>query len=373
MGYEAMREATLARQKEHGPGPGRHRAAAVEPDRHARTRTGPDGLPFPELDYTRPWDSLNDEEKRLFARMAEVYAGFLAHADHHIGRLLDYLEETEQLENTLVVVVSDNGASGEGGPNGSVNEMKFANGVADDLQENLAKLDELGGTRTYNHYPNGWAMAFNTPFKMWKRYEFNGGTADPCIISWPAGTAAARRDPRAVLPRGRPGPDDPGRARRRGARDHQGPHPERTSTASACAAASRTRRRRPGGARSSTRCSARARSGTRAGRRSPPTRRSPAGATSTTTSGSSTTSTSTGPSCTTWPPRSRSRLRELVNIWFSEAGANGAFPLDDRSAGGDPVDATAAAHRGQGPLRLLPGHRSRARSGRPSTPAAARS
>ena len=90
----------------------------------------------------------------------------------------------------MIVVVSDNGASGEGGPNGSVNEMKFANGIADDLAANLAQIDELGGPRTYNHYPTGWAMAFNTPFKMWKRYEFNGGTADPCIISWPAGTKA---------------------------------------------------------------------------------------------------------------------------------------------------------------------------------------
>ena len=86
--------------------------------------------------------------------------------------------------------MSDNGASGEGGPNGSVNEMKFANGVPDDLAQNLAMIDELGGTKTYNHYSNGWAMAFNTPFKMWKRYEFNGGTSDPCIISWPAGTKA---------------------------------------------------------------------------------------------------------------------------------------------------------------------------------------
>ena len=68
--------------------------------------------------------------------------------------------------------------------------MKFANGVPDDLPQNLAMIDELGGTKTYNHYPNGWAMAFNTPFKMWKRYEFNGGTSDPCIISWPAGTKA---------------------------------------------------------------------------------------------------------------------------------------------------------------------------------------
>ena len=85
----------------------------------------------------------------------------------------------------MVIVVSDNGASGEGGPNGSVNENKFFNGFPDDLEANLAMLDELGGPRTYNHYPNGWAMAFNTPFKMWKRYEFNGGTSDPCIISWP--------------------------------------------------------------------------------------------------------------------------------------------------------------------------------------------
>ena len=123
--------------------------------------------------------------------MAEVYAGFLAHADHHIGRLLDYLEESGQRENTMVIVVSDNGASGEGGPNGSVNEMLFANGIPDDMQTNLAMIDELGGTKTYNHYPNGWAMAFNTPFKMWKRYEFNGGTADPCIISWPSATADA--------------------------------------------------------------------------------------------------------------------------------------------------------------------------------------
>ena len=190
MGYEAMREQTLARQKEMGLVPADTELPPINPIGTPETRTGPDGKPFPPLDYTRPWDSLNEDEKRLFARMAEVYAGFLAHADHHIGRLLDYLEENDELDNTVIVVVSDNGASGEGGPNGSVNEMKFANGVPDDLAENLAKIDDLGGPLTYNHYPNGWAMAFNTPFKMWKRYEFNGGTSDPCIISWPAGTQA---------------------------------------------------------------------------------------------------------------------------------------------------------------------------------------
>ena len=190
MGYEAIRDTTLARQKELGIVPAGTELPPVNPIGTPENRHGPDGQPFPVLDYTRPWGSLNADERRLFARMAEVYAGFLAHVDHHIGRLLDYLEQNDYLDNTMIVVVSDNGASGEGGPNGSVNEMKFANGIADDLAANLAQIDELGGPLTYNHYPTGWAMAFNTPFKMWKRYEFNGGTADPCIISWPAGTKA---------------------------------------------------------------------------------------------------------------------------------------------------------------------------------------
>jgi arylsulfatase len=190
MGYEAIREQTLANQKKLGIVPESTEIPPINPIGTGETRKGPGGLPFTEMDVTRPWDSLTAAEKRLFARMAEVYAGFLAHADHHIGRLLDYLEETGELDNTLIVLVSDNGASGEGGPNGSVNEMVMANGLPDELEHNLAQIDDLGTPRTYNHYPNGWAMAFNTPFKMWKRYEFNGGTCDPCVISWPAGTKA---------------------------------------------------------------------------------------------------------------------------------------------------------------------------------------
>jgi arylsulfatase A-like enzyme len=190
MGYEVMRQQTLARQKELGVVPADTELPPINPLGTSETRTGPEGQPFPLMDVTRPWDSLSDNEKRLFARMAEVYAGFLSHADDQIGRLLDYLEETGQRENTLVIVVSDNGASGEGGPEGSVNEMRFMNGIPDDMASNLAVLDDLGGPKTYNHYPNGWAMAFNTPFKMWKRYEFNGGTSDPCMISWPAGMEA---------------------------------------------------------------------------------------------------------------------------------------------------------------------------------------
>jgi arylsulfatase len=189
-GYEAMREQILARQKEMGLVPATTELPPVNPIGTPADRTGPDGMPFPQMDYTKPWDSLSAEEKKLFCRMAEVYAGFLSHCDDQIGRLLAYLESIEQLDNTLIVVVSDNGASGEGGPNGSVNENKMANGVPDDLAENLSMLDDLGGVDTYNHYPNGWAMAFNTPFKMWKRYTFNGGTCDPCIISWKSGIKA---------------------------------------------------------------------------------------------------------------------------------------------------------------------------------------
>ncbi len=189
-GYEAIREQTLARQKELGIVPADTELSPLNPIGTPDTRKGPEGKPFPELDTVRPWDTLNADERRLFARMAEVYAGFLAHADFHIGRVLDYLEETGELENTMIVLVSDNGASGEGGPNGSVNEMKFANGIPDDLQTNLEQIDNLGGPLTYNHYPTGWAMAFNTPFKMWKRYEFNGGTSDPCVISFPKGVKA---------------------------------------------------------------------------------------------------------------------------------------------------------------------------------------
>ena len=168
-----------------------HRGCRALADQPVRRHDEPDGKPWSQRDRVRPWESLSDDEKRLFARMAEVYAGFLSHADYEIGRLLDYLEESGQLDNTIVVLVSDNGASGEGGPNGSVNENKFFNGLPDTIEEALQYLDELGSPRTYNHYPTGWAWAFNTPFKLWKRYSnYEGGTADPMIVSWPAGIAA---------------------------------------------------------------------------------------------------------------------------------------------------------------------------------------
>lgn len=144
-----------------------------------------------EADYVRPWDKLKPEEKKLFSKLAEVYAGFSEYTDAQVGRVVDYLEKTGQLENTVVIYAADNGASGEGSPNGSVNENKFFNGYPDELAENLKLLDKLGGPDTYEHYPTGWAAAFSTPFKMFKRYsEYAGGTADPLVISWPKGIKA---------------------------------------------------------------------------------------------------------------------------------------------------------------------------------------
>ncbi len=152
--------------------------------------------PLPEdmanpADMVKPWDSLSDDEKKLFSRMAEVYAGFSEYTDAQVGRIIDYLEETGQLENTVVIYAADNGASGEGSPNGSVNENKFFNGYPDELEENMKYMDVLGGPETYNHYPTGWAYAFSSPFKMFKRYsEYAGGTNDPLVISWPKGIKA---------------------------------------------------------------------------------------------------------------------------------------------------------------------------------------
>jgi arylsulfatase A-like enzyme len=142
-------------------------------------------------DMVRPWDTLNADEKTLFSRLMEVYAGFSEYTDAQVGRIVDYLEKSGQLDNTVVIYAADNGASGEGSPNGSVNENKFFNGYPDELEENLKLIDRLGGPDTYEHYPTGWAAATSTPFKMFKRYsEYAGGTCDPLVISWPKGIKA---------------------------------------------------------------------------------------------------------------------------------------------------------------------------------------
>jgi arylsulfatase A-like enzyme len=180
-GYEAYREWVLPRMVERGILPEGTELTPMNPM--------PEGTYAPS-DGVRPWDELSEEEKRLFSRFAEVYAGFSEYTDAQVGRIIDYLEQSGQLDNTLVIYAADNGASGEGSPNGSVNEGKIFGGYPDDLQQNLSMIDELGSPNTYNHYPSGWAMAFSTPYRMFKRYCYQGGVCDPLVIHWPAGIRA---------------------------------------------------------------------------------------------------------------------------------------------------------------------------------------
>lgn len=131
------------------------------------------------------WNSLSADEKRLYVRMMEVYAGFVSFTDYHFGRIVKFIEKLGELDNTLIVVISDNGASSEGGPKGSVNEMYFFNNVQETLEENLKQIDKIGGPDLINHYAWGWTNAGNTPFRRWKRETYRGGATDACIVSWP--------------------------------------------------------------------------------------------------------------------------------------------------------------------------------------------
>ncbi len=190
MGYERYREVVLENMKKLGifseaevPEP-----TEINPHGEPGPVAGvPDGAEWPETDHVIPWDDdLSQEERALFVRMAEIYAAFSTYTDEQIGRLLDFLEKTGQLDNTIIIAVADNGASAEGGPNGSVNENLFFNDVSDDFDNNFAKLQELGTDKTYNHYPTGWAWGFDAPFKYWKRWSsYEGGTATPMMICGP--------------------------------------------------------------------------------------------------------------------------------------------------------------------------------------------
>ncbi len=132
------------------------------------------------------WDSLTDDQRRLYAREMEVFAGFLSHTDHHIGRLIEFLRTIGQLDNTLIMVVSDNGASAEGGVTGTTNEAQFFNNCPEPFEDSMKLIDEIGGPKHFNHYPWGWTFAGNTPFRRWKRETYRGGSSDPFIVHWPA-------------------------------------------------------------------------------------------------------------------------------------------------------------------------------------------
>jgi arylsulfatase len=170
-GWDAYREKVFGKQKEMG----------IVPQDAELSRHDPD---------VQDWDALPDDERRLYARMMEVFAGFLEHTDFHIGRLLDFLKKIGEFDDTLVMVISDNGSSAEGGPTGSVNESKWFNFVPESVEENLKALDDLGGPDYFNHFAWGWTWAGNTPFRRWKRETYRGGVSDPFIVHYPKGIQA---------------------------------------------------------------------------------------------------------------------------------------------------------------------------------------
>ena len=170
-GWDVERERRLARQK----------AVGIVP---SDTR-----LP-PRNDSVRPWADHTEQERQLFTRLQAAFAAMLDHADRHLARLVSFLEEAGLRENTLILVLSNNGASQEGGPLGMVNAMGPYNGKPEPIAEKIARIDDIGGPGTHSNFPWGWAMASNTPLKRYKQNTHGGGIRDPLVVAWPAGVKA---------------------------------------------------------------------------------------------------------------------------------------------------------------------------------------
>jgi arylsulfatase len=165
-GWDIEREQRLARQK----------AMGIVP---------PDTKMPPRNDGVKAWDEHSADEKRVFTRLQSAFAGMLDHADRHLARLISFLDRAGIRDNTLILVLSDNGASQEGGPFGFVNAMGPYNFRPEPLTEKLRRLDDIGGPDSHTNFPHGWAMASNTPLRRYKQNTHGGGIRDPLVISWP--------------------------------------------------------------------------------------------------------------------------------------------------------------------------------------------
>ncbi|MDH3707342.1 MAG: sulfatase-like hydrolase/transferase [Acidimicrobiia bacterium] len=165
-GWDKWRDATFARQLERGLLP-------------------PSTELSPRPDWVPAWDELSDDQRRVSARYMEAFAAMLSHTDEQLGRVLDFLEHIGDLDNTMVLVMSDNGASSEGGPGGSNNDSRPWNVLGTTLDEQVEHIDAIGGPTIHNNYPWGWTVAGNTPFRRWKREVHEGGVADPLLVHWP--------------------------------------------------------------------------------------------------------------------------------------------------------------------------------------------
>jgi len=170
-GWDVERDRRLARQKDMGLLP-------------ADTR-----LP-PRNDFVKEWAAHAPDERRLFTRLQAAFAAMLDHADRHLARLVDFLDKAGLRENTILLVLSDNGASQEGGPFGMINAMGPYNLKPEDMAEKIRRIDDIGGPDTHSNFPLGWAMASNTPLRRYKQNTHGGGIRDPLVVSWPAGIAA---------------------------------------------------------------------------------------------------------------------------------------------------------------------------------------
>ena len=168
-GWEQVREETFQRQLKLGVIP-------------------PDTKLTPRPEWVEPWDSLSEDQKKLYTRLMENYAGFLAFTDHEIGRFIDAIHQLPDADNTIIFyIVGDNGASSEGGFDGTINEIKSLSGIQTPLEENLKRLDEIGDPNTEPHYPVGWAWSGNAPFQWVKQVASHfGGTRNPMVVTWPA-------------------------------------------------------------------------------------------------------------------------------------------------------------------------------------------
>jgi arylsulfatase A-like enzyme len=165
-GWDVERDQRLARQKAMGLVPADTRLPARN-------------------DGVKAWNEHADDEKRVFVRLQSAFAGMLDHADRHLARLIAFLETAGVRDNTLILVLSDNGASQEGGPLGFINAMGPYNFRPEPVPEKLRRLDEIGGPDTHSNFPHGWAMASNTPLRRYKQNTHGGGIRDPLVMSWP--------------------------------------------------------------------------------------------------------------------------------------------------------------------------------------------
>jgi len=171
MGWDEYRKVVFEQQKKMGIIPPDTKLSTHDPD-------------VPE------WNSLSDIAKKMYVRQMEVYAAFIEQTDHHFGRIIDFLKKLNELDNTIIVIISDNGARAEGGVHGTFNEALFFNNIEEKLEDNLQHFDHWGSPDTFPHYSWGWTWAGDTPFRKWKRETYRGGVSDPCIVFWPEGIEA---------------------------------------------------------------------------------------------------------------------------------------------------------------------------------------